>query len=261
MFITILVSLLKKAKYRKEVKTSPSSTASEVKRHLLIAVGLATIFGLGWGFGLAATSSSTKEVTFAFQLIFSIFVGFQGVLIFILHGVRSPEVRRTWQFWRSSTVSRAGASGSGSYRGSSMRARATNSLLETQQGTLRFTVDPCSSKQNGLRSPNMVGASFDSVDELDCKSPLEELPGSGSPETAVSPPLLGRHSPLDTATEGGQTQSEESTNVEAFGSSNSPEAHSAPDVNVSVCDVLCVHANSHRFAAHMVALSSCFVTR
>ena len=63
---------------------------------LLIAVGLSLLFGLGWGFGLTATSSGIKGATFAFQLIFSIFVGLQGVLILFFHGIRSPEFRQVW---------------------------------------------------------------------------------------------------------------------------------------------------------------------
>ena len=71
-------------------------TVNIIKKNLIIAVGLSLLFGLGWGFGLTATSSDVKEVTFAFQVIFSVFVGSQGVLIFFFHGVRSPEFRQVW---------------------------------------------------------------------------------------------------------------------------------------------------------------------
>ena len=102
MFIIIMASLVKQARQRKVVQeTKGQGTRKQIRRHLIIAVGLATVFGLGWGFGLAATSTSVEEVTFVFQLIFGIFVGSHGVLIFILHGLRSEEARNTWKSWFS----------------------------------------------------------------------------------------------------------------------------------------------------------------
>ena len=76
----------------------PNKTNTRVlKQNFIIAVGLSLLFGLGWGFGLTATSSNTQEVTFAFQVIFSLFVGSQGILIFFFHGLRSPDFRQVWQ--------------------------------------------------------------------------------------------------------------------------------------------------------------------
>lgn len=72
------------------------SAAKNIRQNLIIAAGLSILFGLGWGIGLAATSSDVKEVTFAFQVLFSIFVGSQGVLIFFFHGIRSPKFRQVW---------------------------------------------------------------------------------------------------------------------------------------------------------------------
>ena len=66
------------------------------KKLAVIAIGLSIVFGLGWGLGLAATSSNVEEVTFTFQVIFSIFVGSQGLLILIFHGIRSETVRKEW---------------------------------------------------------------------------------------------------------------------------------------------------------------------
>ena len=76
----------------------PNKTNTRVlKQNFIIAVGLSLLFGLGWGFGLTATSSNTQEVTFAFQVIFSLFVSSQGILIFFFHGLRSPDFRQVWQ--------------------------------------------------------------------------------------------------------------------------------------------------------------------
>ena len=57
---------------------------------------LSVVLGLGWGLGLLSTSSDLVELSFTFQVIFSIFVGSQGVLVFILYGLRSTEFRQTW---------------------------------------------------------------------------------------------------------------------------------------------------------------------
>ena len=93
IFIVIMFQLLRR---RSDNKTDRKNMGRVFKRNALIAVGLSLLFGLGWGFGLTATSSDVKEVTFAFQLLFSVFVGSQGVLIFIFHGIRSPHFRQVW---------------------------------------------------------------------------------------------------------------------------------------------------------------------
>lgn len=93
MFIVIIIKLLR----RKTARVVELSTAQVVKRNLMVAVGLSLVFGLGWGLGLAATTSDAREVTFTFQVVFSLFVGGQGVLVFIFHGIRSPDFRRTWR--------------------------------------------------------------------------------------------------------------------------------------------------------------------
>ena len=92
IFTIIMITLLR----RKNIINPDKGMAENVKKNLLIAVGLSLLFGLGWGFGLTATSSVRKEATFAFQLLFSIFVGLQGVLILFFHGIRSSEFRQVW---------------------------------------------------------------------------------------------------------------------------------------------------------------------
>ena len=72
---------------------------SVIAKHLLIAVVLSVLFGLGWAFGLIGTSSLPQEAYTPAQYIFSIFMGIQGVLIFFLHAVRSPEAREEWKKW------------------------------------------------------------------------------------------------------------------------------------------------------------------
>ena len=101
MFIVILVSVIKdKSQSKREVKSKESTKVH--KDNLIIALSLAVVFGLGWGFGLLTTSSSIHGLTTTFQVIFSIFVGAQGVLLFLLHGVRNSDARGVWKGWLTS---------------------------------------------------------------------------------------------------------------------------------------------------------------
>ena len=103
MFVVILMSILRNKNSDKQLKSNESSTRL-YKKSLFIALSMAVVFGLGWGFGLLTTSSSIEGLTITFQVIFSIFVGSQGVLLFLLHGVRNPDVRAVWNgWWRSLT--------------------------------------------------------------------------------------------------------------------------------------------------------------
>jgi hypothetical protein len=93
MFAVIITKLL----FRKTVDVdSKAESRRALKQNFFIAVGLSLLLGLGWGFGLTATSSDIKELTFSFQVVFSLFVGSQGVLIFIFHGLRSRHFRQVW---------------------------------------------------------------------------------------------------------------------------------------------------------------------
>ena len=90
--------------FKLNTKSTNPDKLQEAKKKAFIAIGLATVLGLGWGFGLLATSSDLRGLTLAFQIIFSIFVGCQGLLLFVLHGLRSAEARKEWKMWFS-TVS------------------------------------------------------------------------------------------------------------------------------------------------------------
>ncbi len=101
MFIVILVSIVKHKRHLNK-QTQSKSDYKYVKDNLVIALSLAVIFGLGWGFGLLATSYPVEAVTITFQVIFSIFVGAQGVLLFLLHGVRNSDAQHVWKNWLTS---------------------------------------------------------------------------------------------------------------------------------------------------------------
>ena len=67
-----------------------------MKTNFTIAAILAVVFGLGWALGLVATSLPMKELTLTFQILFSLFVGAQGLLLFLLHGLRNQDIRKAW---------------------------------------------------------------------------------------------------------------------------------------------------------------------
>ena len=101
MFIVILASVIKhKSQTNRQVRSKESTKVH--RDNLIIALSLAVVFGLGWGFGLLTTSSSIHGLTTTFQVIFSIFVGAQGVLLFLLHGVRNSDARGVWKGWLTS---------------------------------------------------------------------------------------------------------------------------------------------------------------
>ena len=102
----IMVSLIKRSVNFKE-KADLKDKLKSAKKQVAIAVGLAILFGLGWGFGLAASGTTVNELTFMFQLLFSLFVGLQGVILFILHGVRKPEARGQWKVWLTKISSKS----------------------------------------------------------------------------------------------------------------------------------------------------------
>ena len=98
MFVIIMVSIIHTRNASKSESRMMNKLAA-IRRQLVTAIGLAVLFGLGWGLGLTATTSDVREVTFVFQVIFAIFVGSQGVLIFVFQGLRSDKARKAWKRW------------------------------------------------------------------------------------------------------------------------------------------------------------------
>ena len=98
MFVMIMVSICRHTSSINNSKDEKSKRALQLtKKNLPAALTLAIVFGLGWAFGLTATSLPVKEITLTFQIIFCILVGAQGVLIFILHGLKNKEFRGFWK--------------------------------------------------------------------------------------------------------------------------------------------------------------------
>ena len=104
MFVIILVSIAKHKRHQGK-NAMGKSDYKHFKESLVIALSLAVVFGLGWGFGLLASSYPIEAVTITFQVIFSVFVGAQGILLFLLHGIRNSDARHVWKNWLTSVSS------------------------------------------------------------------------------------------------------------------------------------------------------------
>ena len=84
-------------KHKRSVNTDKKNGLKEKRDSLVIALSLAVVFGLGWGFGLLATTYPSEAVTITFQVIFSLLVASQGILLFVLHGLRNTDARGVWK--------------------------------------------------------------------------------------------------------------------------------------------------------------------
>ena len=100
VFIIIIVSLLQK-NFQSDIKTKNNKNITFVRQQLIITVTLSILLGLGWGIGLLATQDihSNKTVRDLFAALFVITTAFHGLFIFIMHCLRSKEVRNTWKRW------------------------------------------------------------------------------------------------------------------------------------------------------------------
>ena len=66
------------------------------------ATVLSVVLGLGWAFGLVQTSApsdssdAARVVLTVFQVLFSLLVGLQGILMFGFYGIGNKKVREVW---------------------------------------------------------------------------------------------------------------------------------------------------------------------
>ena len=105
IFIIIFVSLLRK-NFQSDIKRKNNKNITFVCQQLIITVTLSTLLGLGWGIGLLATQDihTNKTIRDLFAALFVITTAFHGLFIFIMHCLRSKEVRNTWKRWFSSVT-------------------------------------------------------------------------------------------------------------------------------------------------------------
>ena len=131
VFIVIMASLIKHS----AAHGNNTDTRKLFKRNFIIAVGLAIVFGLGWGLGLTATSSSVEGVTLAFQILFTIFVSLQGILIFAFHGIRNKDAKQLWKEWFSTIRTKSSRAYSVSRYGRSENVTGKASTLPSSTST------------------------------------------------------------------------------------------------------------------------------
>ena len=102
VFVIIIVSLLRKnfsSKLKELKKAKKDKSKSFFRQQLIIAVTLSILFGLGWGLGLLVTQEiyTSKTVRDLFAALFVILTAFHGFFIFIMHCLRSKDVRSVWK--------------------------------------------------------------------------------------------------------------------------------------------------------------------
>ena len=102
LFAIIVISV---CKHRTSVDEQGKKAQGLTKSNVTMTIGLANLCGLGWIFGLAASSLPVEELTFTFQLLFNIFVGSQGMILFFFHCIRNPQARKQWNIWFTYTSS------------------------------------------------------------------------------------------------------------------------------------------------------------
>lgn len=193
MFTMIMAQLLRKKCRRKFAESYSDDTGMSFKQQLLIAITLSILFGLGWGFGLfvSATIFSSATIRNIFSVIFILLTSFQGLFIFIMHCLRSAEVRKEWQRWifritgvkrfeppssmtNSSVVNRRRSTKSSSFSKSTLRREATIESEESGPITERtielslgkalddvvFPVPPIELGNVSLLFPSMSSSNF-----------------------------------------------------------------------------------------------------
>ena len=101
MFFIIVVSLIRKSLQSDSKSQKDKGKKSFFYQQLIIVTTLSILFGLGWGIGLFATQDihTNKTIRDLFAALFVILTAFHGLFIFIMHCLRSKEVRNTWKQW------------------------------------------------------------------------------------------------------------------------------------------------------------------
>ena len=99
IFMRIMLVLYKHTKKTEERNArKKGQRIREIKRNTKYAIGLVTLFGLGWIFGLVVTGypEAPMAVTFSLQFGFCLFVSAQGVLLFVFQFLLSRIARDFW---------------------------------------------------------------------------------------------------------------------------------------------------------------------
>ena len=141
MFILTMTSLSN----RPVLNTANATKHQKWRKNFWVSVCLSVLFGLAWSLGLLASNGIPKAFGAIFECAFTLLLASQGILLFVIYCVTSPEVRK---FWKHILLS---AYHCCRYR--SARAFATSSL-RTQSNRLTDTQTARSAdKQSDSMSP------------------------------------------------------------------------------------------------------------
>ena len=131
----------------------------KLKENFRLTIGLSVLFGVSWIFGLLASAGLPDYLRIPFDIVFTVLASFQGVFLFLLYCVRSPECRKLWKNWmlcRFTKRSQSQVSTTGSHRTRSTTDTATGTMLSRLNSRVasmnQFFASPFSRKQNTLAS-------------------------------------------------------------------------------------------------------------
>lgn len=101
IYIMTFVSLIKRSLDKMKAEDGDKSVNRLLRQQLITAVLLSTLLGIGWGIGLFVTdktnaSKVTREIVSA---LFVLLTAFHGLFVFIMHCLRSQDVRNQWKQW------------------------------------------------------------------------------------------------------------------------------------------------------------------
>ena len=159
MFIIIIVNLIRRPNVQKEA--AKGGNFKKLKENFWLTIGLSVLLGVSWIFGLLATAGLPGYLRIPFDIVFTVLASLQGVFLFLLYCVRSPECRKLWKNWmlcRFTKRSQSQVSTSGSHRTRSTTATRTSSgtvlsRLGSRVASMnQYFVNPFNRKQNTLTS-------------------------------------------------------------------------------------------------------------
>ena len=194
MFVIILASILRHTHKHAATLGDKGSKLRAIRQKVVIALTLSLVFGLGWGLGLLATSTRVIGITIGFQVIFTLFVGAQGLLMLIFHGFRSEKAREVWKQWfyfvtrRHKKTYGSGASTSDTMKRSTFpgsgKSAPSTSTVSYSLGTLTRTGNP------SFASDTLPRSSHSEKSVADAES---SMMGKGMMWVAIVKPLTILH--------------------------------------------------------------------
>lgn len=100
VYIMTFVGLIKRSLDKMKAEDGDSSVHRFLRQQLITAVLLSTLLGIGWGIGLLVTEDVASTVgSHILSTIFVLLTAFHGLFVFIMHCLRSQDVRNEWKQW------------------------------------------------------------------------------------------------------------------------------------------------------------------